>query len=119
VLINLYAIPQYGVIGAACATAFTEFFSFVGIYILFRRQTGIIIPVGIVVKPAAAAVVTLICCLVTKNYWAVSNHFLNVLIGGMLSSTTYALILVQLGGMPDEFRHALVGPLQKFRRSFR
>lgn len=106
--LNIVAIPKYGLSGAAYATLTSEIISFVIIYLLFRKQTGISVGFSVLIKPAIAAAVTFGISAIIHDVWSLWSPFINTAIGGSAMALVYILVLFATGGMPEDIQNVLV-----------
>ncbi|HEX8762522.1 MAG TPA: polysaccharide biosynthesis C-terminal domain-containing protein, partial [Candidatus Saccharimonadales bacterium] len=98
VLINLFAIPHYGVAGAATATLITEIVACIGVYVVFRNQTGISVNFGPIAKMAIAALLMIPAKLVIDIMnFSLFVHFLTV---SAMITLVYLATVVLLRGVP-------------------
>ena len=104
IALNMIAIPRYGLVGAAYATLISEVLSFIAIYILFQKQTGIVVGLSVLFKPAVAALVTCGVSAFIHDLWSPWSPFINTLIGGSIMTLIYILVLFAIGGMPKDMR---------------
>ena len=107
VMTNIVVIPTYGINGAATAYLFSEFVTLCGVYIVFRRDVGLKIPLAaILVRPLA---VGSLCILL---FGIILSSGSRGLVGaGALAAaevTLYVVSLYLLGGIPDELHEAIV-----------
>ena len=106
VMMNLLVIPLYGINGAATAYLVSELVTLCGVYLVFRRDVGLRIPVGrILVRPVAVGV---LCILVFRVL--LSSGSRGLVVAGMLAAGEVALYvgtLSVLGGIPDDLHGAL------------
>ncbi len=107
VVTNIVVIPTYGINGAATAYLFSELVTLCGVYLVFRRDVGLKVPlVRILVRPVAVGI---ICVVLFRSILSARSQGLataGVLAGGEV--TLYVLVLYLLGGIPDELHTALV-----------
>lgn len=102
VLINLFAIPRYGAAGAATATLITEIIACVGVYLVFKNQTGISVRFNGLVKMAAAAAIMIPVKLVIDQIGLPTfAHFLTV---SAAIGTVYLLTVALLRGIPNDLQ---------------
>jgi O-antigen/teichoic acid export membrane protein len=106
ILVNLWAIPQWGFRGAAWATVATEVFIMLVAGTLARRYLKYQIDWATMAKTTlAAAVMGLVVYLLkdpSYELWGLQN--LNVLLLAFLGAVLYAGLLYVLGAIPEEFR---------------
>lgn len=116
VILNIYLIPHYGIIGAASATALTELFSLIAMYYTFRRNIGLKLNYKPLIKPATAGLATLFVLAATK--YVEMSRFLMVTISVKVCVmlVTYFGILLAIGGFPEQFRRIIAIPLSIIRR---
>lgn len=102
VLINLYTIPHYGVVGAAAATLATEMLACAGVYAVFRQQTGIsvslagawkVLLAGLAMIPAKLAVDMLTL-----------PTFVSFMVGGLAMLLVYGGLTLSLRALPADFQ---------------
>ena len=103
VITNIIVIPIYGINGAATAYLFSELVTLCGVYLVFRRDVGLRIPL---VKDSGAtgrrrdAVYPVVRCgpVISSRGWWSSPEFCRRCRGHVVSSPFSHL----LGGIPDE-----------------
>jgi O-antigen/teichoic acid export membrane protein len=103
VLINLFTIPLYGVAGAAAATLVTEIIACMGVYLVFRSQTGISVQFNGLLKVTVAALTMIPAKLaIDQLHLPLFAHFLtaSIVIGGL-----YLLTVTLLRGVPSDLSH--------------
>ncbi len=103
VVLNVIAIPRWGVRGSAGATVVSEAFVLAGTYAVFRYAVGIrTAVVGALIRPAIAAGTVI----GVFRFWLWSPHAgaaLSLLVGvGVI--VLFVTVLALLGGLPPELR---------------
>jgi O-antigen/teichoic acid export membrane protein len=103
VMMNVIVIPVYGIDGAATAYLVSELVTLCGVYLVFRRDVGLRIPLGRIL--ARPAVVGMLCILVFRVGLSSASRGLVVtaaLAAGQV--VLYVGVLSMLGGIPDEWQ---------------
>ena len=104
---NIIVIPIYGINGAATAYLFSEIVTLCGVYLVFRRDLGLRIPVArILVRPAAVGILCVLLFGVVLS--APSRGLVAAGVLGAGEVALYVVVLYLLGGIPDELHDALV-----------
>lgn len=105
VLINLVAIPHYGVAGAATATLITEIIACIGVYLVFRSQTGISVHFTLIWKMAVAALAMIpVKLAVDRLHLPFFAHFLTV---GAGIAAVYFVTVALFRGIPTDLQPIL------------
>jgi O-antigen/teichoic acid export membrane protein len=106
VSLNSYAIPHYGVKGAACAVIASELFMMSGTYFVFRSQIGHSIPIArYALRPILAAVVT--TWTVRWGLGLVALGIGETLVIGVAVLVLFSIVLGVMGGWPVEIRDSI------------
>jgi O-antigen/teichoic acid export membrane protein len=99
-LLNLYAIPKYGILGAAWVTVISECVIGSIFYIGIRRQLGRYMSLRVVPRATLAAV------LMAAIIWPLRTHFAVALVVGAIA---YSGLVILFRAMPTEVLRELVG----------
>jgi O-antigen/teichoic acid export membrane protein len=105
VAINLFAIPRYGVVGAAAATLITEMVACVGVYLVFSRQTGIRVNFFTLWKVVLAGLAMIPAKLLADK--AGLPLFVSFIAAGLLMTTVYLGLMIVSKGIPEDFQPLL------------
>jgi O-antigen/teichoic acid export membrane protein len=108
IVLNLGAVPLWGIDGAAGVTVVTEMLSVSLNYSIFRRETG----VHVHVRPMAyrqllASALLIPIALAAKPLWATGIDILNPIIGSVVLGVSYLAIILVLRALPPEAVTAL------------
>ncbi len=113
IAINLFAIPRYGLIGAATATAITELFSLFAIIIQFKRYTKININTFSAFRPIIAASLSFLVLINIDKFWATKIMIFNLVVGAIIICVVYAFFLFVIRGMPPVITQSISDFLSK------
>jgi O-antigen/teichoic acid export membrane protein len=102
--INFFAIPHYGIIGAAWATVITEIIGALLGYWLFYKQTAIVLNLRMIPRLFLAATLSFLICLWLCKYIRTPNALLNCITEGATISGLYFTIAYAIDALPTEFR---------------
>jgi O-antigen/teichoic acid export membrane protein len=106
VAINLILIPIYGPIGAASSLLCSEVISLIATYIVFRHLSAVRIEWRALWRPLLASGFVLGLSAARSILWAHQNRYLALIIGGVLVILVYGLVLLVVGGVPQELRRS-------------
>jgi len=102
IAINLFAIPHFGVAGAAAATLFTEIVACIGVYLVFKNQTGISVQFGALWKVILAGLAMI------PAKWLLDSLglpvFVNFVTAGLVMTMIYFGLTALLGAIPNDFQ---------------
>ncbi|HEY5668173.1 MAG TPA: flippase [Candidatus Saccharimonadales bacterium] len=114
VVINLFAIPRFGISGAATATLITECVACAGVYFVFWRQTGISVRFGAMWKYIVAAACSLAFAWpISLIHLPLLLHFLLV---GMIVAVVYLGTVTFLRGLPVDIERPLGRLVERLKK---
>jgi O-antigen/teichoic acid export membrane protein len=103
---NLFVIPIYGPLGAASVLLGSEALSLVVTYVVFCHLSGVRVNWVSLWRPAVASCAILGLVAARGALWSHENRIVALLIGGSLAAFVYLLVLVAVGGLPEEIRRS-------------
>jgi O-antigen/teichoic acid export membrane protein len=104
IIINLYTIPHFGLIGAAIATAISEALSLVLILRISKQHINLSVNVQSILRPLLAALFSFVLLLKIDSIWSTGIIELNLITAAIIISLVYVSLLWLFKGIPSIVR---------------